>query len=455
MINNIVSPVDGSIFAAVEVASDQQADALLALARRSQRDWASLPLATRLDFCRAFIKAFQAQDERIAQELTWQMGRPSVFAPKEVARLAERAGSMIAAADRGLASIDLANGGSEIRRIERVPHGVCLVVAPWNYPYLTAVNTIIPALAAGNVVILKPAAQTALTGDRFADAFHAAGLPEGVFTSALLSHETVARWISTRTVDFVSFTGSVRGGAAIEQAAAGRFLPVSLELGGKDPAYVRADCELDFAVAELVDGSFFNSGQSCCGIERIYVDRKVFAPFVERFIKTAEVTQTLGDPTRATTMLGPVVSAGAAHAIRQQVSDAVRDGAHIALGANGAAEGNYIPATVLTNVDHSMSVMVEETFGPVVGLMPVEDDDQALRLMNDSRYGLSASIWTAARAGGASLARPGVAGTVFLNRCDYLDPGLAWVGVKDSGRGCSLSELGYHQLTRPKSFYAR
>lgn len=453
---DIVSPVDGSVFASSEIFADAAAGELVAAARKVQPDWAALPLAARLKFCRAFIDAFRQQEERIAYELTWQMGRPQTFSPKEVARLVERAETMIDAAERGLASLDLPGSHGVVRRIERLPHGVCLVIAPWNYPYLTAINTILPALIAGNTVILKPAGQTALTGERFADAFRNAGFPDGVFTSAMVSHETIARWIRARKVDFVSFTGSVRGGTAIEHAAAGVFLPISLELGGKDPAYVRADADLEFSAGELVDGSFFNSGQSCCGIERIYVDRKVYPAFLERFVHIAEATQHLGDPTKPTTTLGPVVSSYAADGICRQVAEALGQGARIVVGqGTETSHGPYLPATVLTDVDHSMAIMTEETFGPTVGIMPVDDDDMAIELMNDSRYGLSASVWTSDRAAGATILGRVATGTGFVNRCDYLDPGLAWVGVKDSGRGCSLSELGFHHVTRPKSFYAR
>ena len=453
-VHDIISPIDGSVFASPEVTPDRAAHRIVERARASQRDWAAMPLSRRLLYCRAFVAAIEADTARIAHELTWQMGRPIAYTPEEVARLVERVDTMIAAAERGLAPIEL-GAGEVARRIERVPHGVCLVIAPWNYPYLTAINTIIPALIAGNTVILKPAAQTALTGDRLAAAFAAAGFPEGVFQSALVTHETVGRWIGMRAVDFVSFTGSVNGGAAIEQASVGRFLPVSLELGGKDPAYVRADADLDFVVRELVDGAFFNSGQSCCGVERIYVDAKLYDDFVERFVTVTGQTQVLGDPTQVATTLGPVVSTRAAQMICDQISDAVARGATLHTGSAEANNGAYLPATVLTGVNHSMPVMVEETFGPSVGIMRVADDTAALRLMNDSRYGLSASIWTKDMIAAERLSGEISTGTVFVNRCDYLDPALAWVGVRDSGRGCSLSEIGFHHVTRPKSFYGR
>jgi acyl-CoA reductase-like NAD-dependent aldehyde dehydrogenase len=453
---SLISPIDGSTYASFEITSESAADDIITQARHAQRAWANEPLDARLALCRRFLDAMTSQTDRIARELTWQMGRPIVHTPKEVTRLVERGMAMIDMAENGLANLVLPRRDTRLREVRRVPHGVCLVIAPWNYPYLTAVNTILPALIAGNAVILKPAGQTALTGHRFADAFAAAGFPAGVFSSAPLSHDTIARWIGARRVDFVAFTGSVHGGAEIERAAAGRFLPITLELGGKDPAYVRADADIDFAVGELVDGSFFNSGQSCCGVERIYVDSRVYDTFVDRFVEVTVASQTLGNPHDTATTLGPVVSARAAEGIRRQVVDAVAAGARALTGGDHLrSEDPYMPATVLVGVDHTMSVMTEETFGPVVGIMAVSGDDEALALMNDSRYGLSSSVWTTDVAAGLALGSRVETGTFFVNRCDYLDPGLAWTGIKDTGRGCSLSELGFHHVTRPKSYYAR
>lgn len=450
------SPVDGSVYAQVEVATDELAGAVVKASREAQASWAGLTLSDRIKYIRAFLSALVSQTDRVAEELTWQMGRPIAFTPKEVARVVERSEAMIVFAERGLAPVEPPAVDGAVRQIRRVPHGVCLVVAPWNYPYLTAINTIIPALIAGNSVILKPSLQTALTGERLADAFRSAGLPSGVFASVMVTHETVSRWIGNRDVDFVAFTGSVRGGREIENAAAGRFLPVSLELGGKDPAYVRLDADIDDTVNELVDGSFFNSGQSCCGIERIYVHQDIYSDFCRQFVKVTLETQVLGDPRDSKTTLGPVVSARAAQEIRRQIASAVALGATVATGDNGSTSDSlYIPATVLLDVNHDMEVMTEETFGPVVGIMPVADDEEALRLMNDSRYGLSASIWTRDQGTALKLGERVATGTLFVNRCDYLDPGLAWTGIKDTGRGCSLSELSYAQVTRPMSFYAR
>jgi acyl-CoA reductase-like NAD-dependent aldehyde dehydrogenase len=366
---------------------------------------------------------------------------------------------MIAIAEQSLAPIEITAGDGVMRRIRREPLGVVLVIAPWNYPYLTAVNAIVPALMAGNAVILKHASQTAPCGDRFAEAFAAAGLPDGLFQSVQMSHASIDRIISERKIDFVAFTGSVRGGREVERSASGQFVGVALELGGKDPAYVRRDAPLDATVEALVDGSFFNSGQSCCAVERIYVHEAVYPRFIDLFVDVTRATQKLGNPLDQNTTLGPVVSAAAARSIRSQIDAAVASGARPLLSPEDFAadtpDGPYMAPQALVDVHHGMPFMREETFGPAVGIMQVSSDAEAIALMNDSRYGLTASLWTADVEESVRLAEQVETGTCFINRCDYLDPALAWVGIKDSGRGCSLSSLGYAQLTRPKSFYGR
>jgi acyl-CoA reductase-like NAD-dependent aldehyde dehydrogenase len=342
--------------------------------------------------------------------------------------------------------------------VSREPLGTVLVIAPWNYPYLTAVNSIVPALMAGNAVILKHAAQTLLVGERFAQAFERAGLPAGVFHNLVLDHAQAEALIGAGGVQQVNFTGSVAGGRAMERAAAGRFLGLGLELGGKDPAYVRADADLAHAVENLVDGSYFNSGQSCCGIERIYVHAAVYDEFVDAFAALAR-QYVLGDPLDPATTLGPMARPAAADAVRAQTAEALAHGARALLDpaqfARDRPGSAYLGPQALVGVDHGMAVMRDESFGPVVGIMRVRDDDEAVALMNDSPYGLTASVWTrdldAAEAIGARVDT----GTFFMNRCDYLDPALAWTGVKDTGRGATLSRIGYETLTRPKSFHLR
>jgi len=405
------------------------------------------------------VDHFIAKVNDLAPELSWQMGRPVRFTPLEITGgFAERAHYMIAIAEEALADIEVAPKPGFQRLIRREPLGVVLTLAPWNYPYLTSVNSVVPALMAGNSVILKHSAQTLLCAERYAEAFAAAGLPRGVFQILHLTHEDVARVISDDRVDFVAFTGSVEGGHAVQQAASQRFIGTGLELGGKDPAYVRADADLYFAVENIVDGAFFNSGQSCCGIERVYVHRDVYDEFVDAAV-TVVRQYTLGNPLHPETTLGPMVRTQAADFVRAQIAEAVQQGATALIEPSefpAHKSGTpYLAPQVLVNVNHTMRVMHEESFGPVVGIMPVEDDEQAVALMNDSRYGLTASVWTKDAAAAIAIGDRVNTGTWFMNRCDYLDPALGWTGVKDSGRGCTLSVLGYEHLTRPKSFHLR
>ena len=454
-----ISPVDGSVCAEYELASAAAIDAALDLASRTQRSWKRVPIAERAAICRRAIELMVARTDQLATELTRQMGRPIAYAPFEIRRgFQERAAYMIDIAEATLADITLEPKDGFRRFIRREPLGVVLVIAPWNYPYLVSVNAVIPSLMAGNAVLLKVSQQTPLVAERYAGAFSEAGLPDGVFQFLHTTHEDVARMIGDPRVAFVAFTGSVEGGRAVQAAAARRFLATNLELGGKDPAYVRADARLEMTIPELVDGAYFNSGQSCCAVERIYVHQDVFRPFVDGFVELTR-KYVLGNPLDPATTLGPMVRTSAATSVREQIAEAAARGATPLIDARefrDDREGTpYLAPQVLVGVDHRMRVMTEETFGPVVGVMAVRDDEQAIELMNDSRYGLTASIWTTDVEAAVRIGDAVETGTWFLNRCDYLDPALAWTGVRDSGRGCSLSRLGYEAVTRPKSFHLR
>jgi acyl-CoA reductase-like NAD-dependent aldehyde dehydrogenase len=454
----LISPVDGRVYAERDYASDAQIEQALALAASAQAAWKLRPLSERAAFCNAVVEAMLAMQADIVQELAWQMGRPVRYGAGELRGFAERARHMIAIAPQALATIEPQPVAGFRRYIKREPLGTVLVVAPWNYPYLTAVNTIIPALMAGNSVILKHASQTLLVGERFAEAMERAHLPQGLFHNLLLDHRQAAAIIESGQVQQVNFTGSVEAGKAMESAAMGRFIGVGLELGGKDPAYVRADADLEHAVENLVDGSFFNCGQSCCAIERIYVDQALYPAFIERF---ADLTRqyVLGNPLDEATTLGPLVTPGAAVFVRAQIAEAIALGARALIDPQGFAAdvpgSAYMAPQVLVDVNHQMSVMRDESFGPVVGIMPVAGDEEAIALMNDSEFGLSASIWTRDLAAAERLGNEIATGTLFMNRCDYLDPALAWTGVRNSGRGVTLSSLGYEHLTRAKSFHLR
>lgn len=454
----VISPIDGSVYAEREYADMAAIDEVMTRAERAFRRWRKVPLAERIAICTRFADALAAQKEELGLELTWQMGRPIRYTPKEVETCAERARTMIALAEDGLASVQVSDKPGFTRRMDREPLGVVWVVPAWNYPYLITVNSVVPALLAGNSVILKHSAQTPLVAERFGEAFHRAGLPEDVLQVVHADHPETGLALGDPRTAFVAFTGSVAGGHAVSQAAAQGFAGVGLELGGKDPAYVRGDADIAFAVENLVDGSFFNSGQSCCGIERIYVHASVHDEFVERFVSLSK-TYVLGDPRHEDTTLGPMTKLSGADTVREQIREALRLGAHAHLSPTlfprHEETGQYVAPQVLTGVNHSMRVMTEESFGPVVGIMCVENDAEAVERMNDSVFGLTASIWSQDEEAAARLATEVETGTVFLNRCDFLDPELAWVGVKDSGRGCSLSRLGYEQLTRPKSYHFR
>ncbi len=453
-----ISPVDGSIYVERPYAAPAEIDAALNKAVSAQRNWARLSIAERAAFCSRFCDSLLSHTAEIALEIAWQMGRPVSQTPGEVRGCVERARFMIEHAAEGLADLDPGPKAGFKRYVKRVPLGVVFVIAPWNYPLLTAINTVIPAIMAGNAVVLKHAPQTPLAAERFAEAFAQAGLPEGVFQYLHLTPATAEALVHEPRIAHVAFTGSVAVGHKVSRAAADRFISVGLELGGKDPAYVRADADVAFAVENLVDGAFFNSGQSCCGIERIYVHEAVYEDFLARAVALTNQYR-LGNPTDPATNLGPVVSVKAAGAIRAQIAEAIAEGAVplIDTGKFPADEPGspYIAPQILVNVTHQMRLMTEETFGPVVGIMKVGSDEAAVQLMNDSSYGLTAALFTRDLAAAEAIGAQIETGTVFLNRCDALDPALPWVGVKDSGRGHTLSIWGYEHLTRPQVFHLR
>jgi acyl-CoA reductase-like NAD-dependent aldehyde dehydrogenase len=453
-----VSPVDGRVYVERELASHADIDQTLRRARHAYAAWRNVPLAQRSAILTKFCDEFEMRAAVIAPELTWQMGRPARYAPNEVRGTLERARHMIAIAPEALGDLDAGPKDNLKRFVRREPLGVVFTVAAWNYPYLIAVNSVVPALMAGNAVILKHSAQTPLCAERFAECLSAAGLPDGVFQVLHASHADTDRVIRDSRIDFVAFTGSVAGGHAVQRAAASRFIGIGLELGGCDPVYVRDDANLDHAIENIVDGAYFNSGQSCCGLQRVYVHRSVFAKFTEGFVELTRKYM-LGNPTDPATTLGPLVRTAAADAVRTQIGGSVAAGAKAALSedafAHSKAGSPYLAPQVLLDVNHTMPVMREEIFGPVAGIMQVTSDDEAVDLMNDSDFGLTAAIWTEDADAALALGQRVNTGTWFMNRCDYLDPALAWVGVKDSGRGCTLSVVGYEHLTRPKSFHLR
>ncbi len=449
-----ISPIDGSVYAERPTLTLEAARDVVSETRAAQPAWAARPLQERIDLVMAGVAAVGAMNDEIVPELAHMMGRPVRYGG-EFGGFNERASYMAEIAAEALADIQVGEDATFKRYIKRIPHGVVFVVAPWNYPYMTAINTVAPALIAGNTVVLKHAAQTLLVGERMAKAFHDAGVPKDVFQNVFLDHDTTSALISEKAFDFVNFTGSVGGGQAMERAAAGTFTGVGTELGGKDPGYVMEDADLDAAVDTLIDGAMFNSGQCCCGIERIYVHESLFDAFVEKAVAVVNGYK-LGNPLDAETTIGPMANIRFAKEVRAQIAEAVEMGAKTHIDTFPEDDGGaYLTPQILTNVTHDMRVMRDESFGPVVGIMSVKSDEEAIALMNDSEFGLTASLWTADVDRAQRVGDQIETGTVFMNRADYLDPGLCWTGCKNTGRGGGLSVIGYQNLTRPKSYHLK
>ena len=451
-----ISPIDGCLYAEQPLQSLAVAQKTTAAMRTAQAAWAARPLAERVALVRAGIEKLCSAATEATQELAWMMGRPVRYGG-EFGGVRERAAYMADIAEESLRPLIAEESAAFSRRIEREALGLVLVIAPWNYPYLTAINTVAPALVAGNAVLLKPAAQTFLSGSRLAEAFTAAGVPADICQNVLWSRDTTTSLIADGCFDFVNFTGSVEGGRAVERAAAGTFTGIGLELGGKDPGYVMEDANLDAAAESLMDGALFNSGQCCCGIERIYVAAPLYDDFVARAQAIAEA-HLLGNPLQEETTLGPMAARRFADLARAQIDEAQAGGASLLIDAKKFPQddgGAYVMPQVLINVNHQMRIMREETFAPVVGIMKTNHDDEAATLINDSDFGLTVSLWTHDTARAKTFGGRLQTGTVFMNRADYLDPALCWSGRKNTGRGGSLSVIGYHNLTRPKSYHLK
>jgi len=451
-----ISPIDGSVYAEREALSLEAAKAVADSAKTAQKAWAKRPLAERIELVQAGVAELGKMNDEIVLELAHMMGRPVRYGG-EFGGVEERASGMAAIATDALQPIIVEDSDQFERRIVREAHGVVLVIAPWNYPYLTAINTVSPALIAGNAVVLKHASQTLLAGERMVEAFNRAGIPADLFQNVFLDHATTSALIAGNNFDFVNFTGSVGGGQEMERAAAGTFTGVGTELGGKDPGYVMDDADLDAAVDTLIDAAMFNSGQCCCGIERIYVIDSLYDDFVAKAVEIVEGYK-LGSPLDPDTTLGPMANIRFADEVRAQTKEAMAAGAIPQIDPSLFPEddgGTYLMPQILTGVDHSMRVMRDESFGPVVGIMKVASDEEAIALMNDSEFGLTCSLWTNDPVRAANIGAELETGTVFMNRADYLDPGLCWTGCKNTGRGGALSVIGFQNLTRPKSYHLK
>lgn len=442
----------------------------VAAARRAASAWRAVDLAKRVEFVRAGLKYFETNREAISRDITSQMGKPIQQSANELNGFFERAEWLAASAATVLVPEILPPKPGFQRRIEHVPLGVVLIIAPWNYPLLTAVNGVATALLSGNAVLLKHSSLTPAIGRHFQNAFGKLGPVADVLQSLLADHEDLGKAIRECDIDHVIFTGSVEGGRIVQMNAASRiaanhaashapfnkFIDCSLELGGKDGAYVAADADLASAAAGLVDGAMYNAGQSCCGIERVYVHKKAYKEFVER-CEALVAGYVLGNPKEQGTTLGPLASAKAAQGMLAQVEAAKAKGAKVAAGGGIRIIGKatFFEPTLITGADNAMDVVREENFGPILPILSVSDDEEAVRLVNDSPYGLTSAIYTSDMERADRFAAAADTGTVFMNRCDYLDPALPWTGVRDSGRGTTLSKYGFYSLTRRKAIHFR
>ena len=457
--HRIDNPYTGETVAERPLLAASGVEGLVSRAHRAHKLWMRVPLQDRVALCERFCQEFEKDAERIAREVTQQMGKPLSQARGEVKTALFRARSMMSLAAEALRDEPLPPVPGFTRFIRHEPVGVVLDISAWNYPLLITVNVVVPAVLAGNAVLIKSANRTALCGDAFARAFEKAGAPENLATAIDASHAVCAQIIARPEVGFVSFTGSVRGGHEVYREGAKRFIDVGLELGGKDPAYVAPDADLDHAIANIVDGAFYNAGQSCCGIERIYVHQGVYDRFVEGALAEVRKYQ-LGDPLAAGSSMGPMAQPGAPEMLKLQVDEARAKGGRVLCGGapihDGAGKGRFFDPCLVVEATHAMhGLMVEESFGPIVGVQKVADDDEAVRLMNDSPYGLTAAIWTRDQERAFRVGAQIETGTFFMNRCDSLDPLLPWTGVKDTGKGMSLSKYGFLSVTRRKSFHLR
>ncbi len=450
----VINPYSQEIFTELAYEDERQLAGKIQTARAAFQEWSRTPLTERIDQVKTGLDYFQQYKASIAREISSQMGKPLYEAHNEFKGFFERAEYMLAIAQKTLAPDQLPPKAGFVRRIEHVPLGVVLDIAAWNYPLLIAVNVVVPALLAGNTVLLKHSARTPLCGVHFEKAFSQPC--EGLVCNLVLTHDQTLKLIRERRIDHTVFTGSVRGGRQVYAAVADGLIDAGLELGGKDPAYVAADADLDFAVPNIVEGACYNAGQSCCAVERVYVHRSLYTRFVEQ-ARQVMAQYVMGDPLQDQTTLGPLADRNALAFLERQVADARQRGARVVLGGSrlGDTRGNFFPPTLLTDVPNAADVMQEESFGPLLPVAAVASDQEALEQMNATRFGLTASVWTRDQERAEWFARGLAAGTIYQNRCDYLDPALPWTGVGESGMGSSLSKYGYYHLTRRKSIHFR
>lgn len=451
----VTSPYTQQTIAELPFDSDAEIDQKLDQAQSAFQSWKKLTLEERSRIVRAGLENLKANESEIVQQVTAQMGKPLGQAQGEFNTMLDRAETCLNLAPEALKADILPEKAGFTRRIEHEPLGVVFDIAAWNYPLVIPINVVVPALLSGNTVVIKHSAKTPLCGVQFDKAFGDLEVPHLV-TNLILSHDQTEKLIADSRINHVSFTGSVSGGRNIYRHVAKRLIDAGLELGGNDPAYVAADANLDFAVANIVDGACYNAGQSCCAVERVYVHESLYEPFLEKAALALKEYQ-LGDPTEEGMNMGPLASSGALDELESQINEAVSRGARLLFGGKRQPDttGNFFQPTLLAEVPQESLVMQEESFGPLIPVHKIMNDDEAIKKMNDTRFGLTASVWTESVERAERFGREVQAGTIFQNRCDFLDPNLPWTGWGESGQGSTLSTYGFGHLTRRKAIHFR
>jgi acyl-CoA reductase-like NAD-dependent aldehyde dehydrogenase len=452
------NPANGKVVATLSADDARSIRAKYQAARPAQPEWVALPLRSRLSMIRRFRAMLVSEAETLAATLTTEMGKPIAQSRNEVKGVLGRIDFFLSATPRVLreevvATVVDASNRRLTERISQGPLGVVANISAWNYPYFVGSNVFVPALLTGNAVLYKPSEFATLTGLALARLLHASGVPPEIFVPLVGAGE-VGTALVRQPVDGLFFTGSYATGRRIAEATAGRMIRLQLELGGKDPVYVCEDVgDVSRTAAALAEGAFYNTGQSCCSVERIYVHRDIFPEFLRGFVKEVKSFK-VGDPSRASTFIGPLARAPQVDVLESQVADAVRKGARVLLGGKRLKRpGNYFAPTVLVDVDHTMTIMRDESFGPVIGVMPVLGDDEAVALMNDTPYGLTAGVYTPDRQRAESILTRVRSGSAYWNCCDRVSPRLPWSGWGQSGMGLTLSRAGILSFTRPRAWH--
>ncbi|MBD2462842.1 aldehyde dehydrogenase family protein [Oscillatoria sp. FACHB-1407] len=452
----VINPATGDVLQEIPTDDSEAIAHKVTQAKVAQPDWAARPMAERIEIIRQFNGLLADHAESLAQQLTAEMGKPIKQARAEVGTTSSRIGYFLDQVEAVLATETLLHD-SQLGLKEQISHeplGVIANISAWNYPFFVGSNVFIPALLAGNAVLYKPSEFAALTGRAIAQLMTEAGVPEGIF-QAVIGTGQVGAELLTHPLNGVFFTGSYATGCKIAIAAAPHLMKVQLELGGKDPIYVAEDVDVATVAPAVADGAFYNTGQSCCAVERIYVHDQIYEAFVDTFMATVRDFQ-MGDPTDENTYIGPLARAAQVDFLKYQVEDAIAKGAKLLCGGDRLERpGSFFAPTVLIDVDHSMSVMRDESFGPIIGIQAVKDDAEALRLMQDTPYGLTAGVYTPNETRATAMLRQINSGTVYWNCCDRVSPRLPWSGRGHSGIGLTLSTYGIQTFTQPKAWHLR